>query len=85
MDREILRRIAERGLSYAQLKEDSAYCDIFQHMLDEMEYDDSEVIRAFRKLAEKVQDPKFKDKDPVKVWATIATEIAEELEMESML
>jgi len=85
MDREVLRRIAERGLSYAQLKEDSAYCDIFQHMLDEMEYDDSEVIRAFRKFADKVRDPKYKNYKPSHAISDIVTEIAEELEVESML
>jgi len=31
-----LRRIAERGLVRAQEREDSEYCDIFQHILDEL-------------------------------------------------
>jgi len=33
----IIRRIAERGLTYAQSNKDSRYMDIFQHMLDEIE------------------------------------------------
>ena len=37
MDRDVLRRIAERGLKRAQADEDSEYCDIFQHFLDELE------------------------------------------------
>jgi hypothetical protein len=36
MDKDVLRRIAERGLSRAQQEEDSEYCDIFQHILDEL-------------------------------------------------
>lgn len=35
-DKEILRRIAERGLSLAQEK-DKQFIDIFQHMLDEID------------------------------------------------
>lgn len=38
MDLDILRRIAERGLVRAQDQEDSEYCDIFQHILDELEW-----------------------------------------------
>ena len=37
MDKAVLRRIAERGLARAQGQEDSEYCDIFQHILDELE------------------------------------------------
>ena len=37
MDKNVLRRIAERGLARAQQEEDSEYCDIFQHILDELE------------------------------------------------
>jgi hypothetical protein len=37
MDKDVLRRIAERGLARAQREEDSEYCDIFQHFLDELE------------------------------------------------
>ncbi len=37
MDKDVLRRIAERGLARAQEQEDSEYCDIFQHILDELE------------------------------------------------
>jgi hypothetical protein len=36
-DKDVLRRIAERGLARAQEEEDSEYCDIFQHILDELE------------------------------------------------
>lgn len=32
----MLRRIAERGLKRAQEQEDGEYCDIFQHILDEL-------------------------------------------------
>lgn len=89
MDKDILRRIAERGLRRAQEKSDSEYVDIFQHMLDELHqieiYQDSETIRAFRKFAEKVHDPKLKDLTRPQALAIIATEIAEELEVESML
>jgi len=35
--KDVLRRIAERGLKYAQEHNDSAYVDIFQHLLDEIE------------------------------------------------
>ncbi|MCP5004339.1 MAG: hypothetical protein GY941_10435 [Planctomycetes bacterium] len=38
--KEVLRRIAERGLHMAQVgqkEEDSKYIDIFQHLLDEIE------------------------------------------------
>jgi len=38
MDLNVLRRIAERGLRAAQDKQDSEYVDLFQHMLDEIEY-----------------------------------------------
>ena len=38
MDLNVLRRIAERGLHFAQEREDSHYVDLFQHMLDEIEY-----------------------------------------------
>lgn len=38
MDIDILRRIAERGLARAQEQQDSEYCDIFQHLLDEIEF-----------------------------------------------
>lgn len=37
MDRDVLRRIAERGLSRAQEMEDSEFVDLFQHLLDELE------------------------------------------------
>jgi len=37
MDKDILRRIVERGLKRAQQDEDSEYVDIFQHILDELE------------------------------------------------
>ena len=37
MDKDVLRRIAERGLKRAQEQQDSEYCDIFQHFLDELE------------------------------------------------
>ena len=57
MNIDIVRRIAERGLKHAQREMDSVYCDIFQHMLDELEqielYNDSETIIAFKKFAEK--------------------------------
>jgi hypothetical protein len=43
MDKDILRRIAERGLARAQREEDSEYCDIFQHFLDELERADQRV------------------------------------------
>ena len=36
MDLDILRRIAERGLKLAQLKQDSRMIDMWQHMLDEI-------------------------------------------------
>ena len=38
MDLTVLRRIAERGLRRAQEQENSEYVDLFQHMLDEIEY-----------------------------------------------
>jgi hypothetical protein len=38
MDLSVLRRIAERGLRTAQVEENSIYVDLFQHMLDEIEY-----------------------------------------------
>lgn len=38
------------------------------------------LARAFRILAEKVQDPKHKEKNPIKVWTQIFSEVAEELE-----
>ena len=38
MDLNVLRRIAERGLRRAQEQENSEYVDLFQHMLDEIEY-----------------------------------------------
>jgi hypothetical protein len=38
LDLNVLRRIAERGLRAAQDKQDSEYVDLFQHMLDEIEY-----------------------------------------------
>lgn len=34
---DIIRRIAERGLKYAQERRDSTYVDLFQHILDELE------------------------------------------------
>ena len=38
MDKDVLRRIAERGLKMAQDRADSQeYIDIFQHLLDELE------------------------------------------------
>lgn len=37
MDKDVLRRIAERGLKRAQEQKDSEYVDIFQHLLDEIE------------------------------------------------
>ncbi len=89
MNIDIIRRIAERGLKHAQREEDSIYCDLFQHMLDEIEqlklYHNSETIRAFRKLAKKVKNPELKGKDTPSVFANIATEIAEELEVEAIL
>jgi len=89
MNIQVIRRIAERGLKHAQREEDSVYCDIFQHMLDEIEqvklYNNSETIRAFRKLAVKVKNPELKGKDTPSVFANIAIEIAEELEVEAIL
>jgi len=38
------------------------------------------LAKAFHKLAEKVQDPKHKGNDPIKVWTQIFSEVAEELE-----
>lgn len=38
MDLNVLRRIAERGLRRAQEQENSEYVDLFQHMLDEIDY-----------------------------------------------
>lgn len=35
-DTQTLRRIAERGLKYAQDNKDSHYVDLFQHLLDEL-------------------------------------------------
>lgn len=33
----VLRRVAQRGLAYAQLADDgNTYVDLFQHMLDEL-------------------------------------------------
>jgi len=34
---EILRRIAKRGIGYSQQQNDSVQCDIWQHMLDEIQ------------------------------------------------
>lgn len=89
MNIQIIRRIAERGLRHAQREEDSVYCDIFQHILDEIEQiklqRNSETITAFRKLADKVKNPELKGKDTPSVFANIATEIAEELEVEAIL
>lgn len=89
MSIDIIRRIAERGLKHAQREEDSIYCDLFQHMLDEIEqiklYNNSETIRAFRKLAQKVKNPNLKGQDTPSVFANIAIEIAEELEVEAIL
>jgi len=85
MDKAIIRRIAERGLTLAQEDEDSEYCDIFQHILDELERCESETIIAFRKFAEKVRDPKYKNYKPSHAIADIVTEIAEELEVEAIL
>ena len=44
MDLNVLRRIAERGLRTAQENMDSQYVDLFQHMLDEIEYLEHEEI-----------------------------------------
>ena len=89
MNLDVLRRIAERGLKHAQREEDSIYCDVFQHMLDEIEhariYDNNETIRAFRKFAEKVHDPKIKEMSKPDALATIAEEIVQELEVERKL
>ena len=38
MDLDIIRRIAERGLTRAQEKEDSEFIDVCQHILDEVHY-----------------------------------------------
>ena len=38
------------------------------------------IARALRIIADKVQDPKHKGKDPIKVWTQIFSEAAEELE-----
>jgi len=89
MQIDILRRIAERGLKHAQREEDSIYCDLFQHMLDEIHqielHGNSETIRAFRKFADKVHESRFKRCKPSHAISVIATEIAEELEVERML
>jgi len=88
MNTEILRRIAERGLAHAQREQDSVYCDIFQHMLDEIErtsLDNSEVIAAFRKFASKVKESRWAFEKEPDVLSAIAIEIAEELEVERML
>lgn len=88
MNIDIVRRIAERGLKHAQREEDSIYCDIFQHMLDEIEHIEhskTETVIAFRKLADKVRDPKWQGQNDATVFSKIALEIAEELEVESML
>jgi len=86
---QVIRRIAERGLTHAQREQDSVYCDIFQHMLDELEritlYNDSEVVTAFRKFADKIQDPKYKFEREPTVLAAVAIEIAEELEVERLI
>jgi hypothetical protein len=34
----ILRRVAERGLKRAQEREDNEFVDLFQHMIDEIEW-----------------------------------------------
>ena len=34
---DIIRRTAERGLSTAQYEMSARYCDLFQHILDELE------------------------------------------------
>ena len=89
MNIEVIRRIAERGLKHAQREEDSIYCDLFQHMLDEIEqaklYHNSETIRAFRKFAVKVKNPELKGQDTPSVFHNICIEIAEELEVEAIL
>lgn len=38
------------------------------------------LAKAFRLLAEKVQDPKYKGRNEVQVWAEMFTEVAEELD-----
>lgn len=38
------------------------------------------LAKAFKLLAEKVQDPKHKGRNEVQVWAQILTELAMELE-----
>ena len=83
---DIIRRIAERGLKAAQRQENSVMVDCWQHLLDELEYNDtSETVKAFRKFAEKVTDPKYKNYKPSHAISAIVTEIAEELEVEAML
>ncbi len=58
-------------------------------MFDELEQirlnNNSETIRAFRKFAEKAHDPKLKEMSKPEALATIATEIAEELEVERLI
>jgi len=88
MSIQVIRRIAERGLRRAQIREDSEYVDLFQHMLDEIEQlrrYDNDTIRAFRKFAEKVMNPDLKGKDTPSVFHNICIEIAEELEVETIL
>lgn len=89
MNIQVIRRIAERGLTHAQREQDSVYCDIFQHILDELErlapHSDSEVIIAFRKFAEKVQESRWAFEKEPDVLSAIAIEIAEELEVEALL
>ena len=88
MNIDIVRRIAERGLKHAQREKDSIYCDLFQHMLDELkliEHSKTETVIAFRKLADKVRDPKWQGQNDAKVFSQIAIEIAEELEVERLI
>lgn len=37
MNKDIIRRIAERGLKLAQARRDSSFVDLFQHLLDELD------------------------------------------------
>ena len=49
MNSDIIRRIAERGLSRAQEKLDSENVDTYQHILDELKRSEEDQIQAFIK------------------------------------
>ena len=54
IDLSILRRIAERGLKFAQ--EDTKYIDIFQHLIDEIERHEKYLKAEYNAINETASD-----------------------------